>query len=93
MVTVHNRARMRVIPLRDDVEHSVTEVKARWSFSTRGVLRVDDRTSRTGGWTRSFQSMKGGERRAHVVSRGIPLLTADRGFSRFPGLELITVAS
>ncbi len=37
--------------------------------------------------------MKGGERRADVVSRGIPLLTADRGFSRFPGLELITVAS
>lgn len=29
VITVHNRARMRVIPLTDDVEQPVAEVKAR----------------------------------------------------------------
>lgn len=30
---------------------------------------------------------------AHAVSRDVPLITADRGFSRFPALELITLSS
>ncbi|WP_165310818.1 type II toxin-antitoxin system VapC family toxin [Microbacterium protaetiae] len=84
LVTVHNRPRLRVVPIVSDDPERLTEIKAR--LRLLGALASPDEVERE---RRALAADRDADRlAAHAVSVGASLITADTGFTRFAELDV-----